>query len=171
MGMKFYVDQLMEEKALSLKEEVAIKEELSEPANRFDKLLRQTTRVLADQTHSLAIATDEEGDIYASGMANILDMPEFFDIDSTRSVLSLIDKVDTLAQIFSHLPVEEQVKILFGDELEMPYLESCGFVFTKYQMTGHNGMLGIIGPCRLDYQRIIPTMKYFAQLLAEISKG
>src|SRR3990172_3987700 len=40
VGMKFYVDQLMEEKTLSLKDEVAIKEELSEAKDQFDQLLR-----------------------------------------------------------------------------------------------------------------------------------
>src|SRR3990167_5929924 len=71
MGMKFYVDQLMEEKTLSLKDEVAIKDELTEENEPFEKLIRHTTRVLADQTHSLAIATDEQGSLYAAGMSNI----------------------------------------------------------------------------------------------------
>src|SRR3989337_3597779 len=48
VGMKFYVDQLMEEKALSFKDEVAIKEELNEPNTRFEKMLRHTTHVLPD---------------------------------------------------------------------------------------------------------------------------
>src|SRR3989344_7509510 len=55
VGMKFYVDQLMEEKSLSLKDEVAIKQELSDSKEPFEKLLRHTAKVLADQTHSLAI--------------------------------------------------------------------------------------------------------------------
>ena len=167
-GMKFYVDQLMEEKALSLKDEVAIKEELSESKEHFDKLLRHTARALADQTHSLAIATDEEGDIYAAGMANILDMPEFFDIDITKTVLSMIDKVEVLNQIFEQLSPEEQIKILFGDELGVPFLEPCGFVVTRYRMPAHNGILSVIGPSRLNYSVVIPTMKYFSQLLSEI---
>ncbi len=169
MGMKFYVDQLMEEKALSLKDEVAIKEEMSEETNRFDKLLKHTARILADQTHSLALATDEDNDIYASGMANILDMPEFFDIDITRTVLSMIDKVEVLSQIFGQLLPEDQVKILFGEELGVPYLEPCGFVVTRYHMPNHNGVLAIVGPSRLNYQVLIPTMRYFAQLLSNIS--
>src|SRR3972149_5581815 len=86
MGMKFYVDQLMEERSLSLQDEVSIKEELGEQKEHFNKLLRHTAKVLADQTHSLALATDEENDVYAAGMANILDMPEFYDIDITKTV-------------------------------------------------------------------------------------
>lgn len=169
MGMKFYVDQLMEEKALSLKDEVAIKEELGQKGQRFDRLLRHTARVLADQTHSMSVITDEEGDVYAAGMANILDMPEFYDIDITKTVLSMIDKVEMLNQIFSQLLPEDQIKILFGDELGVPYLEPCGFVVTRYQMPQHKGVLGVIGPSRLNYPVVIPTMRYFSQLLSEIS--
>lgn len=170
-GMKFYVDQLMEEKALSLKDEVAIKEEIGESKSnvRFDKLLRHTAKVLADQTKSLAIATDEEGEIYASGMANILEMPEFYDIDITRTVLSMLDRAEMLSQIIGQLDVEEQVKILFGDELGLPYLEPCGFIVTRYHMPNHQGVLGVIGPARLRYSTIIPTMKYFSHLLSGIS--
>ena len=169
-GMKFYVDQLMEEKSLSLKDEVAIKEELTESPERFDKLLRHTARVLADQTHSMAVATDEEGDVYAACMANILDMPEFYDIDITKTVLSMIDKVEMLNQIFGQLAPEDQIKILFGDELGVPFLEPCGFVVTRYSMPNHAGILGVIGPSRLNYPVVIPTMRYFAQILSEISK-
>jgi len=165
MGMKFYVDQLMEEKALSLRDEVAIKQELVEENEPFEKMLRHTTRILADQTHSLAIATDEAGDIYAAGMANILDMPEFYDIDITRSVLSMLDKAELINQIVAQLRAEEQLRILFGEELGIPFLEPCGFVVTRYQMQNHKGILGIVGPSRINYSVVIPTIRYFSQLL------
>lgn len=168
LGMKFYVDQLMEEKSLSLKDEVAIKEELGEQKEHFNKLLRHTAKVLADQTHSLALATDEENDIYAAGMANILDMPEFYDIDITKTVLSMLDKAEMLSQIFGQLAAEDQIKILFGEELGMPYLEPCGFVISRYQMPHHQGMLAIVGPSRLNYPVIIPTLRYFSQLLSTL---
>lgn len=171
MGMKFYVDQLMEEKALSLKDEVAIKEELRDKGDRFDKLLKHTALALADQTRSLAIATDEEGDIYSAGMANILDMPEFYDIDITKAVLSMLDRAEILAQITGSFLPEDQIKILFGEELSVPYLEPCGFVMIRYAMPNHSGILGIIGSSRLNFPVVIPTMKYFAQLLSEIQRA
>ena len=168
MGMKFYVDQLMEEKTLSLKDEVAIKDELTEENEPFEKLIRHTTRVLADQTHSLAIATDEQGSLYAAGMANILDMPEFYDIDITRSVLAMLDHAELIQQIIAQIRAEEQLRILFGEELGIPLLEPCGFVVTRYQMQNHRGVLGIVGPSRLNYQTVIPTIRYFSQLLSQL---
>lgn len=168
-GMKFYVDQLMEEKALSLRDEVAIKEDLSEPKEEtYARLLKHAARALAAQTHALAVATDEQGDVYAAGMANILDMPEFYDIDITKAVLLMLDRFDMMKQLMDMLRAEEQVRILFGDELDIPFLEPCGFVLTRYQMPTHRGFLGVIGPSRLDYPTIIPTMRYFSQLLADI---
>lgn len=170
LGMKFYVDQLMEEKTLSLKDEVSIKQEMSESSQRFDKLLRHTAKALADQTRSLAIATDEEGDIFAAGMANILEIPEFFDIDITKAVLSMLDKIEVINQITDQLTSEEQIKILFGEELGMPFLEPCGFVVSRYRMSNHSGILGVIGPSRLNFPVILPTMRYFSQLLSEIDQ-
>ncbi|OGD85404.1 hypothetical protein A2164_00270 [Candidatus Curtissbacteria bacterium RBG_13_35_7] len=170
VGMKFYVDQLMEEKALSLKDEVAIKEELAEPNESYEKLLRHTARVLADQTRSLAIVTDDDGDIYSAGMANILEMPEFYDIDITKTILSMLDRFETFQPIINLLPREEQLRILFGDELGIPYLEPCGFVVTRYEAPSHKGILGVIGSSRLNYSSIIPTMRYFSQVLSEIAR-
>lgn len=170
VGMKFYVDQLMEEKSLSLKDEVAIKEELAEPNEPYEKLLRHTARALADQTRSLALVTDDFGDIYSAGMANILDMPEFYDIDITRAVLSMLDKAEMFQPIMNLLPREEQLRILFGEELGIPYLEPCSFVVTRYQMPNHQGFLGVIGPSRLNYSVVIPTMRYFSQLLSELGR-
>ena len=168
-GMKFYVDQLMEERALSLKDEVAIKEELTEPNERFDKTLKHAANALADQTHSLALATNEEGDIYPSGMANILDIPEFYDIDITKTVLSMIDRAEMLENIFARLTPEDQIKIMFGEELGVPFLDPCGFVIARYASAKHSGVLGVIGPSRLDYQTIIPTMRYFALILSQMA--
>lgn len=170
IGMKFYVDQLMEEKSLSLKDEVAIKEEFRDQSEPFNRLLKHISQSLASQTRSLAVATDEDGDIYASGMANILDMPEFYDIDITRTVLSMVDRFETLKQVIDQMRGEEQIRILFGDELGIPYLEPCGFVVTRYQMGNHRGVLGIIGPSRLNYPTVIPTIRYFSQLLSELTR-
>jgi heat-inducible transcriptional repressor len=170
VGMKFYVDQLMEEKSLSLKDEVAIKEEFRDQSEPFNRLLKHISQSLANQTRSLAVATDEDGDIYASGMANILDMPEFYDIDITRAVLSMVDRFETLKQIIDQMRGEEQIRILFGDELGIPYLEPCGFVVTRYQMGNHRGVLGIIGPSRQNYPTVIPTIRYFSQLLSELTR-
>lgn len=169
MGLKFYINQLMKEKELSTAEEVAVKDKIWDYRDRMDRLLRETTHTLAQKTKSMAVATTDEGDIYYSGLANILDMPEFYDIELTRAVLGLLDEETRLKEIFLRRVMEEDIQILFGDEMEFRELKPCGFIFTTFE-TGskHKGTLGIIGPTRLNYSYIIPVLRYMNTLVNEM---
>lgn len=171
-GLKFYIKELMKTKELSVAEEVAVKEKIWDYRYEFEKLLREATRALAEKTRTLSLATTEEGDIYYSGVAQILEMPEFYDIDLTKTVLSLLDRFDYLSNLFSRATGEEDIHILLGEELEGEYLEPCGFVFTHYQGgSKHSGVIGIIGPVRLNYPSVIPIVRYFGNLIAEIGRN
>lgn len=172
MGFKFYIDHLMQEKNLSVAEEVAVKEAVWDYRFEFERLLKEITRALADRTQSLAVASTDKGDVYASGYANILDIPEFYDIDVTRTVLSLLDEARRLQAIFERSFGEDPIHILLGEELEQEFLQPCGLVFTHFQAGPEkSGALGIIGPSRLNYARVIPIVRYFGNLLEEISKN
>ncbi|MEK6901235.1 MAG: hypothetical protein AABX37_02750 [Nanoarchaeota archaeon] len=170
-GMKFYVKQLMKEKDLSVTEETAVKESLWDFRNKEERFLREMTKSLANKTKALAIVSTSDGDIYCSGYANILDMPEFFDIDVTKSLLSTIDEFETCRKFFEGL-ASEDVQVLLGDELGPAMQGPYGFVFTHYktpmQLTGE---VGVLGPSRLNYTQIVPTVRYFGDLIEEIASG
>jgi heat-inducible transcriptional repressor len=160
----------MEEKELPIREEVAVKERLWDTRFRFDKLLREMTRSLAEQTGSLALATTHEGDIFYSGAGQVLDMPEFYDIDTTKTVLSMLDHSDDLMNLFNRAVGEDPIKVLMGEDMGVQYLEPIGFVFTHYDAgKNHTGVVGIVGPNRMAYQTVIPTLRYYGGLLGEMS--
>lgn len=171
-AMKFYVTQLMKEKVLSTAEEVALKERVWDYRGAAQRCLRAVTRSLAEKTGTLAVATTSEGDVYAAGYANILEMPEFYDIDVTRGLLEAIDEFEGLRSLFAPVMNDEDIAILLGEELEPKLHGPYGFVFTKYETPMHlQGEIGIIGPTRLNYMSIIPTVRYFGDLIEEIAKG
>ena len=170
-AFKFYVSQLMEEKKLSVADEVAAKEKIWDSRFDFDKLMHQTTKALAERTRSLAVAATKKGDLYHAGYANILEMPEFYDIDVTRAVLSMLDESNRLLNLFSHSFGEESIHMLFGDELGYELLEPCSLVFVEFDAGPEkSGSLGVIGPARLNYSRVIPMIKYFGHLIEEMTK-
>lgn len=172
LGMKFYVKQLMKEKELSVAEEVAVKEKLWDYREKEKRFMKELTKSLADKTRALALATTDEGDIYASGYANILDMPEFFDIDITKTLLATIDEFDYFRNLFANvIDEDEDVHVLMGEDLpKLP--ASYGFVFTHYQTPMRfSGEIGVLGPVRLDYTSVIPTVRCFRDLIKEIAKG
>ena len=172
MAMRFYVKQLMKEKELSVAEEVALKEGVWDYREREQQCLRMLTKSLAEKTKALAIATTSDGSIYAAGYANILDMPEFYDIDITKNLLTVLDEFDNFESVFGALSDDEDIHILLGEDLGPRLRGPYGFVFTRYhtQMDMH-GEIGVLGPTRLNYTSVIPTVRYFGDLIAEIAKG
>lgn len=172
VGLKLYIDDLMKESSMAVKDEVTIKESLWENRFQFHRLLRSAARELAEKTGSLAIAYSEEGDIFYAGASHILEMPEFYDIDLTRSVLELIDRQESLSAIFDKAVGDAPVQVLLGDELGQSYLEYCGVVYSPFGSGKKNaGVIAVLGPSRMQFNRVIPTVRYFGDLLTEFSKN
>jgi len=171
-AMKFYVKQLMKEKELSVADEVGLKEKVWDLRDKEQEFLKQLTKSLAEKTKSLAITTTDDGSVFCAGYANIFDVPEFFDIDVTKSLFSVIDEFEYLKDIFSHVLDDEEIHVLIGEELGPRLQGPYGFVFTRYQTSMRlSGEIGVVGPTRLDYTNIVPTVRYFGDLIEEIAKG
>src|ERR1700733_8331558 len=99
-------------------------------------------------------------------------MPEFFDIDVTKTLLEALDEYDCFASIFAGAQDDEDIHVLIEDELGGSLRGPYGFIFTEY-MTPMNfgGRIGVLGPARLRYTTIIPIVRYFADLIKTSAKG
>ncbi len=171
MALKYYVRELVKEEDLSVADEVAVKEKVWDHRFETQKFLKEITKALADKTKSLAISCTSAGDLFHSGHAHILDNPEFYDIDVAREVLSLIDEFNQLNAYFQKASGEESVHILVGDDFGHDYFSDLSLVFADFKAGNLKGSLGIIGPSRFHYPSIIPTIRYFGDLVAEIAKN
>jgi len=174
MGLKYYVRNLMTPKNLSVAEEIGAKEKVWDYRNEFEKLLKETTRELAKRTRSMALATTDQGSLYCYGASNLLEEPEFYNIDVTKTVLSLIDNTTYWFDIVSKVSHSEEenrfIHLLIGEDLGLEHLEPCGFVYQNYESGVHHGIIGVVGPARIHYQNIIPLVDYFAELMSTISR-
>lgn len=170
VGLKYYIQNLMEEREMPIRDEVAVKERLWDERFQFHRLLRDLTRSLSEMTGGLAVATTKEGDLYYAGASLVLDMPEFYDIDTTKTVLSMMDDATGLIDLFNRAVGEDPVKVLMGEDIGVQFLEPVGMVFTHYDAgKAHTGSVGVIGPSRMAYPRVIPMVRYYGELLAEMS--
>ncbi len=171
MALRFFIDNLMQEKALSVAEEVSAKEKVWDSRFDFNRLMHQASLALAQQTKNLSIVATDTGDVYYAGASYILDMPEFFDIDVTRTVLSLLDQQNRLSQLFFEKAYsEDPVHIVFGTDLGWPYFDPVGMAFVHFNAgRDRKGSLAVVGPCRMDYPRIIPTLRYFSGLISGLN--
>ncbi|HKC14911.1 MAG TPA: hypothetical protein VKC89_03045 [Patescibacteria group bacterium] len=171
-ALKFYVNQLMKEKELSVTEEVGVKEKVWDLREKEEKFLQELTKNLAEKTKTLAITTTNEGGFFACGYANLLDMPEFYDIDITKNLFSVLDEYDYFRDLFAEDPENENIHVVLGEELGPKLQGPYGFVFTNYETAGNiKGHIGVLGPNRLNYTYIVPTVRYFGNLIEEVAKG
>ncbi len=176
MGLKYYVRNLITPKNMSVSEEIGVKEKVWNYRNEFEKLLKETTRELAQKTRSLAISTTDQGSIYSYGASNLLEEPEFYNIDVTKTVLSLLDNPNFWFEIVNKAGLNNEevtsqtIHLLVGEDLGMEHLEPCGFVYQSYQAGPHRGIVGVIGPARVHYQVVIPVVDYFAELISTITR-
>lgn len=168
MGYRIYISELMKEKDMPVAAEVAMKENLWQQRYQENRLLREAVRALAARCQVLAMAVSDEGDLFYAGAANILDWPEFENIDVTRFVLSLFDEFPTLQQIIGRAVGSDPVHVLFGDELGFEYLQPTSFVFCKYHSkVDKEGIVGVIGPARMNFPVVLPYVRYTSNLIEQ----
>jgi len=170
-AMKLYVNELMKEKELSVADEVSAKEKIWKSRDVLGDLLYETTRVLADKSRALSVAITDDRKLYHSGFANLLGMPEFYDIDAMRHVLQAIEEVSILDEIFDFGANENPIQITFGSELGNRHLEDIGAIYMKVNAGQRSCKLGVIGSSRFDYPYVIPMMKYFKGLIEDLTIG
>lgn len=167
-AIKFYINELMKEKEMSVAEEVEAKEKIWDLRARRDHLYRAATHNLAAKTHSLAVTFTDEGDIYYSGYSNILEMPEFYDIDITKNLLNILDDTSYFDRIMGKL--ENECAVFLEDDFEEAFFKPYGFVFSRFKTrSNHMGSIGVIGPTRMQYEVVIPLVRYFGVLLADVA--
>jgi heat-inducible transcriptional repressor len=170
LAMKFYIDQLMEERQMSLSEEVKTKEEVWDSRKNLDSLLEEATKVLALRTKNLAVAATDDGKVWHAGFSNVFLNPEFADIETCSNVFSLIEEVDRMTELFFEKAISgSPIDVLFGEELGWPGFSPIGIVATHFNVHGKNAALGVIGPVRLSYPTVIPILKYFRNLMQEVA--
>jgi len=179
VAMKFYINQLMEEKQMSIVDEVKAKEEVWDSRDDIDELMNEATHALAFRTKSLAMAALKGGTtgsgkkdrFWQAGHTYIFQNPEFSDVLTCQGLFSIFEEFDKLDRLFFGFESTSPLEVLFGEELGIPELETTGIVSTHFNIKGKRGALGVIGPARANYGTVIPILRYFGSLIEEIANA
>ena len=103
-----------------------------------------------------------------SGATNMLNYPEYSDVEKARSFLTAIETKDFLYRMLSNA-TRMEFSITIGSENESPEMKDCSVVTATYKI-GDNpiGSLGIIGPTRMNYSKVLAILGYMGQSLSEM---
>lgn len=174
VAIKFYINQLMEEKQMSLVDEVKAKEEVWDSRDDVDELMDEATHALATRTRSLAVAAikDKKDRFWQAGQSYLFNNPEFAEMSACQSLFSIFDEFDKMDRLFFGMTQSTSpLEILFGEELGWPELAPAGVIATHFTVKGKPGALGVIGPARSNYGTVIPILRYFGNLIEEVANG
>jgi heat-inducible transcriptional repressor len=139
-----------------------ILEELSAPADPLDPL-RARVGTLVDQVFSLL----RDRTLYVGGAINILDHPEFWDIATMRTLLRVFEEKDRLIDLLSQQAEENGVQVMIGRENPYAEMQECSLVTSTYTYRDQRlGILGVLGPKRMPYPRVITLVDETARLMS-----
>ncbi len=142
-----------------------LRERLSEERAAFDALVRQSLALCAEAVRPSAAAT---GEVFVDGAANLLDSPEFADPEAIRSLVKTLEEKQVLIELLGRLLEGEGVQVLIGDENPLDDLTHCTVVASSYGAGGQKmGTLGIVGPVRMPYARVISLVDYLARAVSD----
>ena len=103
-----------------------------------------------------------------TGQSRLLALPEYRDIDKAQRVLSSIDE-DTLSGLPAVMQGANGTKVLVGPENVAEDLKDTSVVMTKFDIgDGLQGMIGVVGPTRMDYAKVTARLSYFAESLSKM---
>ena len=141
----------------------ALLRELREARDSLDRLM-QTVVDMAEQTFE----TEQNGEDYVvAGQTHLMQYTDLSDLDRLRQLFDAFNHKRDLLHLFDQCLHAEGVQIFIGEESGFEVLEECSVVTAPYTVEGQVlGVLGVIGPTRMAYDRVIPIVDVTARLLA-----
>lgn len=124
-------------------------------------------RLFLDSTDNL-LSFEEEEKVYLGESNNLLDQPEFKDWEKVSNFVRLIEDKKFWLKIISTKVAKEGVSISIGRELEKEEIEACSLICCSYGKGRLKGKLGLIGPTRMRYARLVSLVDYTSTLLGEV---
>lgn len=108
----------------------------------------------------------EQTQLLLEGQSNLLN---YTDYSNAYEIMEFLRQSDPLTTLFSSKKNTGSPSILIGKENQFRELQDSSMIFSKYNVSGkESGTLGIIGPTRIDYARLIPSLKYLTEIVGNI---
>ena len=143
-------------------------QEMKKQAGDYGIILDQIFQGIVEAIHEA-----NELEIYTSGATNILKYPELGDISRTSELLEKFEDKSELSHMLEETANQQEsgIQVYIGEETPVQNMQDCSLVTATYKMPeGAKGTIGIIGPKRMDYKKVVSTLKNLTVELDEIFK-
>ncbi|NIO04717.1 MAG: heat-inducible transcription repressor HrcA [Proteobacteria bacterium] len=140
-----------------------IVQEMKREKMAYDRLMERALKL-----GEMALSGTDERELFMEGRDRMFETPEFCNIEKMRGLLKTFEEKGFLLKLLDQCMKTPGVQIIIGSEFDYREMEDCSLITTTYGMPDSpRGTLGVIGPMRMNYSRVIPLVNYAAQLLTE----
>jgi heat-inducible transcriptional repressor len=113
-----------------------------------------------------ALSDSGPGEVFVEGRANILDQPEFAeDVQRLKRILRAFEEKSVIFRLLDRAMASQAIQVSIGQENPVEDMGDVSVVASGYRQGDAVGSIGLIGPVRMDYSRVIPLVEYTASLL------
>ncbi|MCX5709184.1 MAG: hypothetical protein NT088_00395 [Candidatus Omnitrophica bacterium] len=106
--------------------------------------------------------------MFYRGISRILEQPEFRDAEKMRLLIKMFEEKGNLLDVINR-DFKDKVKVYIGHEMGRPEMKNYSLVVSSYRVKNKpSGRLAVLGPVRMEYRHIIPTMEYISDVLSEV---
>lgn len=148
---------------------IALIQKIKEQAEPYSDLINKVMDSIAQ-----AISEEEDVEIFTSGATNILKYPELSDREKATELLYTFEEKKQLTELIADkMDDGEQrgIQVYIGDETPVKSMKDCSVVTATYEFgEGVYGKIGIVGPKRMDYEKVVSTLQSLMNQLDDIFK-
>ncbi len=135
-------------------------------AGEYADILENIFQGIAEAIHEA-----DEVEIYTSGTSNMLKYPELGDLEQTTKLLEVLEDRQGLSELLDGSNNANGIQVYIGEETPVSSMKDCSIVTATYELEeGGKGTIGIIGPKRMDYKKVVSTLKNLTGELDTIFK-
>lgn len=138
-----------------------IKDHISSELDRWSDLCR---KALVEMDSMLEM---EQTTVFTGSLSNLLNVPDFQDIARFRALFSILEQEDALADLLRSRSGTGGIDVIIGGEHDRPEMENCSVVMSSGTSGSSRTMLGVIGPKRMNYEKVISVLD---RVLADLTE-
>lgn len=143
-------------------------DEMRKEKNLYDRLLKKALR-LGEEV--IGTAGSEAKEVFIEGRSSFFEYPEFLDVERMKEIFRAFEEKSRIVGLLDKSMKAGGIHIFIGCETGSSEFNGCSLIAATYGNEGNIlGSLGVIGPMRMDYSRIIPLVDYTAKLVGKVLK-
>lgn len=169
-GYRYYIDSLMHVKNMNLQVIRSVEDQYSEAMRSLEDVLERTSHLLSSITNYVGITfLPQNAKVYLDGTSHFVEQPEFKDTHKLYGLIRCLEEKRDILDLLSADLDREDLAIHIGKENRSSSLNDCSIVTRGYKMKGKiKGRVGVIGPKRMFYEKVIPAVDFLADTVSEI---